>query len=102
VEYWEGDVATVQPAGPKFKNVPVKLLDLYAHLENARQIVFAPAIRRFLTLVFEQPSVAFQTTSGGDRAGHPSGHGIRECRRRCVSWRAVALEDIQPDSGELE
>jgi phytanoyl-CoA hydroxylase len=105
VEYWEGDVATVQPAGPKFKDVPVKLLDLYAHLENARKIVFAPAIRRFLTLVFEQPSVAFQSLyfrwgSRQDIHQDTAFVKVSSPMRLVASW--VALEDIQPDSGELE
>ena len=105
VEYWENDVKTVQPAGPKFRSVPVKLLDLYAHLENARRIMFAPAILRFLTLVFEQPAVAFQGLyfrwgSRQDIHQDTAFVKVSSPMRLVASW--VALEDIQPGSGELE
>jgi phytanoyl-CoA hydroxylase len=105
VESWENGVSAIQLAGPGFKDLPVKLLDLYAHSETARRIVFAPSILRFLTLLFEQAPVAFQSLyfRGGSRQdAHQDTAFVKVSSpmRLAASW--IALEDIQQDSGELE
>jgi len=105
VEFWENGNKTIQPAGPPFKSGRVKLLDLYAHSERARQIVFSEPILRFLTLVFERPALAFQSLYfrwGSQQDMHQDTAFVKVSSplEFAASW--IALEDIQPDSGELE
>jgi phytanoyl-CoA hydroxylase len=105
VEFWEGGDARVYPAGPRFRDRPCKMLDLHAHLETARQVMFAPGILRLLALLFERPAVAFQSLYfrwGSRQAIHQDTAFVRVSSplEFAASW--VALEDIQPDSGELE
>jgi Phytanoyl-CoA dioxygenase (PhyH) len=105
VEFWDNGEKTIQPAGPRFRDRRVKLLDLFAHLESARRIIFSPAIVRFLTLVFERPAMAFQSLYfrwGSQQDIHQDTAFVKVSSplEFAASW--VALEDIQPDSGELE
>jgi hypothetical protein len=105
VEFYEAGQMVIYPAGPEFKNKLNKLLDLYAHLRSAREVVFAPAILRFLTLIFERPALAFQGLCfrwGSQQAIHQDSAFVKVSSplEFAASW--VALEDIQPGSGELE
>ena len=105
VESWNDDVRTVEPAGPRFRDQRVKLLDLYAQSEAARSIVFAPAVVRFLALLFERPALAFQSLYfrwGSKQEIHQDSAFVKVSSpmELVASW--VALEDITPGSGELE
>lgn len=105
VEFWEGDEKTIQPAGPRFKDKRVKLLDLFAHSQTARHIIFSEQIVRFLTLVFERPALAFQSLYfrwGSKQDIHQDTAFVKVSSplEFAASW--IALEDIQADSGELE
>jgi phytanoyl-CoA hydroxylase len=105
VEYWEEGKLTIQKASPRFREERVKLLDLYGHLDTARQIVFSPAILRFLTLLFERPVVAFQSLYfrwGSQQDIHQDTAFVKVSSPMefAASW--IALEDIRPGSGELE
>jgi phytanoyl-CoA hydroxylase len=105
VEVWENDVPTIQRASLRFKESRLKLLDLHAHSEIARQIVFSPPITRFLTLLFEQPAVAFQSLyfrwgTGQDVHQDAAFVKVSSPMKLAASW--IALEDVKPDSGELE
>jgi phytanoyl-CoA hydroxylase len=105
VEHWQGGQRSTRPAGPEFRDQRVKLLDLFAHSENARQIVFAPAIVRFLTLLFDGPLLAFQSLYfrwGSRQDIHQDTAFVRVSSPLSFAASWVALEDIQPDSGELE
>jgi phytanoyl-CoA hydroxylase len=105
VEFWESDAKTIQPAGERFRNMPVKLLDLYVHSENARKIIFSPAIVRFLTVLFEQPVLAFQSLYfrfGSRQDIHQDTAFVKVSSPLAFAASWIALEDIQPDSGELE
>jgi phytanoyl-CoA hydroxylase len=84
---------------------PVKLLDVYAYRESARQVVFAPPIQHFLELVFERPPLAYQSLSfyrGSKQPIHRDTAFVRVSSpmEMVASW--VALEDVEPGSGELE
>jgi phytanoyl-CoA hydroxylase len=105
VEFWENGEKTIQPAGPSFKDRRVKLLDVIAHSQTAREIVFAAPIVRFLSLVFERPVLAFQSLYfrwGSQQDIHQDTAFVKVSSplELAASW--VALEDIQPNSGELE
>lgn len=104
VEYFE-EGATYHHAGPRFKGKRTKLLDLYVHLESARQVVFSKAILGFLRLLFERPILAFQCLYfrwGSRQAIHQDSAFVKVSSplEFVASW--IALEDIQPNSGELE
>jgi phytanoyl-CoA hydroxylase len=105
VEVWEEGTQSIQPASRRFREERVKLLDVYAHSETARQIIFSAPILRFLTLVFERPVVAFQSLYfrwGSQQDIHQDTAFVKVSSplEFAASW--VALEDIQPGSGELE
>jgi phytanoyl-CoA hydroxylase len=104
VEYFDEGRQMIVPAGPHLRDRHNKLLDVYDRIESARPIVFAPAIERFLSIVFEQPLVAFQGLYfrlGSKQAIHQDSAFVKvsEPRRFAASW--VALEDIREGSGEL-
>jgi phytanoyl-CoA hydroxylase len=105
VEFYEGRHLVHYPAGPRFKTQPCKLLHLYAHLDSVRRVVFAEPILRLLTLVFERPVLAFQSLYfrwGSRQDIHQDTAFVKVSSplELAASW--VALEDIQPNSGELE
>ena len=105
VEAWESGKMYTVPASAKFRDRRVKLLDLYACSPVAREIVFAAPILRFLALIFERPVVAFQSLYfrwGSQQDIHQDAAFVRVSSPMefAASW--VALEDIQPESGELE
>jgi hypothetical protein len=104
VECWE-DGAVLHPAGPRFKNKSAKLLELYLHFESARDLIFSKDILRFTSLVFERPTLAFQSLYfrwGSRQAIHQDTAFVKVSSplEFVASW--IALEDVQPDSGELE
>jgi phytanoyl-CoA dioxygenase PhyH len=104
VEYYdEGSV--LHPAGPQYKDKRAKLLDLHGHLESAREVIFSAAIQRFVSLLFERPLLAFQCLYfrwGSRQAIHQDTAFVKVSSplEFVASW--IALEDIQPHSGELE
>jgi hypothetical protein len=105
VEFWENDVKTVRLAGPEFRDRPVKLLDLFTGSAAARRLTFAPAVLRFLSIIFERPALAFQSLYfrwGSRQDVHQDSAFVRVSSPRefAASW--IALEDIQESSGELE
>lgn len=82
----------------------MRLVDLYGVSSNAARILMAPAIEKFLKLVFERAPLCFQ----GLTFECGSGQGLHQDTAYVVvdkplelaaSW--IALEDIQPGSGEL-
>ena len=82
-----------------------KMHDLHSASEAARRVSFAPAIRRFLQLVFERPPLAFQSLQFNYGTEQPIHQDtayviVDSPRELAASW--IALEDIAPDSGELE
>ena len=95
----------VSPARPELKLQPTKLLDFYVFSEAARQAIFADPIRNFLKLIFERPAMAFQSlyfTTGSHQPMHQDTAYVvvSSALEFAASW--IALEDIQPNTGELE
>ncbi|MEZ5492777.1 MAG: phytanoyl-CoA dioxygenase family protein [Gammaproteobacteria bacterium] len=82
-----------------------KLLDLHMVSEAARRAIFSERVHRFLTLVFERLPVAFQSLSFEYGSQQPTHCDIAfvhvsSPREFIASW--IALEDIEPGSGELQ
>jgi ectoine hydroxylase-related dioxygenase (phytanoyl-CoA dioxygenase family) len=83
----------------------VKLMDVYEYLESARLLAFAPAIQRFLELVFERSPLAHQSLSfyrGSKQPIHQDTAFVRVSSPLELTASWIALEDVQPGSGELE
>lgn len=81
-----------------------KLLDTHWLSEAATEISFAAPIMGFLDLLFGEPALAFQTLhfeTGSTQAVHNDTAYVvlDEPKSLCATW--VALEDIQPGTGEL-
>lgn len=90
---------------PSLRDTKYKLLDLYVVSEAARCASFSPVIVKFLEGIFDEPCLAFQSLSferGTEQAMHQDTAYVvvEEPMKLAASW--VALEDIQPGTGELE
>lgn len=90
---------------PKYKDVPHKVLDYHSASKLARDIQFAPAIRRFLGQLMERPAMPFQSLLfryGTEQEMHQDTAYVvvRSPMEFVGCW--VALEDITPGSGELQ
>lgn len=90
---------------PKYQNVPHKVLDYHSTSKLARDIQFAPAIKRFLGQLFERPPMPFQSLLfryGTEQEMHQDTAYVvvRSPMEFVGCW--VALEDITPGSGELQ
>ncbi|MGA8534890.1 MAG: phytanoyl-CoA dioxygenase family protein [Candidatus Tumulicola sp.] len=82
-----------------------KILDMHEASQSAQQIIFSPAISRFLNIIFERPALAFQSLGflrGSQQGVHRDTAFVRvsSSQEFVASW--IALEDIVPGSGELE
>jgi phytanoyl-CoA hydroxylase len=106
VETWEPDGTPMYvPPTPAIRNQPHKLLDFHAHSALARQACAAPAIVEFLSTIFGARPKAFQTLTfqtGSQQAVHKDTAYVRvedEPMHLAATW--LALEDVQPGSGEL-
>ncbi len=90
---------------PKYRDIPHKVLDYHSTSKLARDIQFAPAIRRFLGQLFERPPMPFQSLLfryGTEQEMHQDTAYVvvRSPMEFVGCW--VALEDITPGSGELQ
>lgn len=90
---------------PEHRAMPVKVLDLHAHLETVRRVAFAEPIRRFLVRLFERPPLAFQSLYFERGLGQPIHRDTAYVRvssplEMAAAW--IALEPIRAGSGELE
>jgi ectoine hydroxylase-related dioxygenase (phytanoyl-CoA dioxygenase family) len=104
--YWNDDGFHMDPADRKhLSRVEAKLLDLHAVSEAAQAAIFSEALSRFLHILFERPALAFQSLGfyyGSQQGIHQDSAFVRvnSPLEFVASW--IALEDIQPGSGELE
>ena len=93
------------PVTPGLREQRYKVLDLYVHSAAARAAAFAPAVRRFLQLVFERDVLLFQGLSFETGSGQPLHQDtayvvVGSPLEFAAVW--IAIEDHQPGSGELE
>ena len=100
------DGGTIFPRmSPKYEGWPTKVLDYHSVSPHARDIQFAPAIRSFLELLFERPAMAFQSLLfryGTEQEMHQDTAYVPVDSPMQFVGCWVALEDIQPGSGELQ
>ncbi|WP_157667669.1 phytanoyl-CoA dioxygenase family protein [Comamonas serinivorans] len=98
------DKSVVSLADADVKAPLSKILDTYACMPSALPMVFNEAVHKFLRAVFEEEVLAFQGLHferGSTQAIHQDTAYVVADRplEICASW--LALEDIQPGSGEL-
>lgn len=98
-----GKDMTMHPDGPVMPRKS-RLFDFYVNSALCREMVFAPVLLRMLTLVFAEPPLVFQSmvfTWGSEQSIHKDTAFVvidKPCTL-AASW--IALEDIEPGSGEL-
>jgi hypothetical protein len=104
VEYFEGGEYYVIPAEPRHRDMNVKVLELHAHFESARRVLFASPILDFLRLLFEDEPVAFQSLYfrlGSEQPMHQDTAYVQVKSPLEMVGVWVALEDVSLDSGPL-
>lgn len=94
------------PVEPWMADRPsLKVLDSYVHLPVARDVLLAPAIRRILRHVFDgEAPVLFQSLQflrGSEQWLHRDTAYVKVARPMELVGCWIALQDVQPGSGEL-
>jgi hypothetical protein len=107
VETFEPDsIMRVIPPDLAVRSGRTKMLDLYAHSSATREAVAAPRVVEFLSAIFEDQPKAFQGLTfwnGSQQAIHKDTAYVKidsNPMHLAATW--LALEDIQPGTGELE
>ncbi len=82
-----------------------KVSCLHWYYPRAAEIIFPPAVLRFLTQIYDRPPVAFQSMSMRKGSQEPlhidtGPLTLTEPMSMAASW--VALEDVKPHSGEFQ
>jgi ectoine hydroxylase-related dioxygenase (phytanoyl-CoA dioxygenase family) len=82
-----------------------KVCDMHSYFARAGELIYPPPVLRFLTQIYERPPVAFQTMTmrkGSQEELHidTGPLTLTEPMSMAASW--VALEDVQPLSGEFQ
>lgn len=90
---------------PGYRDVPTKVLDYHAVSRAAREVQFAPRVRRFLGQLFERPPLAFQSLYfrwGTEQDMHQDTAYVvlRSPMEFVGCW--IAMEDIAEGTGELQ
>jgi ectoine hydroxylase-related dioxygenase (phytanoyl-CoA dioxygenase family) len=81
-----------------------RLYDFHVHSALARQLIFAEPLRRMLSLIFDEPPLVFQSmvfTWGSEQSMHKDTAFVVVDRPASLAASWIALEDIEPGSGEL-
>jgi phytanoyl-CoA hydroxylase len=91
---------------PVSADLPAKsrLFDFHVHNIAARQLIFTPVLRRFLSLIYEEPPLVFQSmvfTRGSEQSMHKDTAFVVVDRPASLMASWIALEDVEEGSGEL-
>lgn len=105
VEYFQDGEVLFHPIEPRFRKEPHKILDFHGYSKAARQMICSRAIVSFLSKLFERPPMAFQSLLflyGTEQEMHQDTAfvPVSSPLEFVGSW--IALEDIQPGTGELQ
>ena len=105
-EWWsDGEKQFGDATAAVMERPGAKLLDLHYTGPRTQELIFAPPITHFLKLIFERPPLAFQSLAflrGTQQPPHQDSAFVRveSALEFAAVW--VALEDVEPGSGELE
>jgi hypothetical protein len=107
IETFEPDgVMRYLPPDARWRDGATKMLDLYSVSAAAREAIASPMLLAFLSAIFEAAPKAFQGLTfwnGSQQAIHKDTAYVKidsNPLHLAASW--LALEDIQPGTGELE
>jgi ectoine hydroxylase-related dioxygenase (phytanoyl-CoA dioxygenase family) len=106
VEHWHNGKLHLIPPKIELREGPTKLLDIFAFSANARRAIAAPRVVEFLTAIFGARPKAFQSLTfwrGSQQPIHKDSAYVQidgAPMQIAATW--LALEDIQPGTGELE
>jgi phytanoyl-CoA hydroxylase len=93
------------PMDRKFYDEVAKVGSLHLWFDRAGELIFPPQVLRFLTQIYERPPVAFQTLTmrkGSEDPLHIDTGPLTLTEPMSLVGSWVALEDIQPLSGEFQ
>jgi phytanoyl-CoA hydroxylase len=106
MSYWDDHGFHIEDANREhLRKKDAKLLDAHEVSDAIQAIIFAEPLSRFLQILFQRPALAFQSLGfyyGSQQSLHQDSAFVRVSSplEFVASW--IALEDIQPGSGELE
>lgn len=105
VTFWDAEGKKQLPAAAQYLGErEAKVLDVHAHLSPCHPLIFSSAILSFLRDAFGEDPVAFQTLYfeyGSTQSAHNDTAFVYvdPPYKLIASW--IALEDIEPNTGEL-
>lgn len=82
-----------------------KVSEVHKCFPQAGELIFPPPVLRFLTQIYERPPVAFQTITmrkGSEENLHIDSGPLTLTEPMSLAGSWVALEDVQPQSGEFQ
>jgi phytanoyl-CoA hydroxylase len=96
--------AAYQPLSAGVATERARVVDVYVYYQSAREALFSPAIVEFLTAIFDEPPLLFQSLTFERGSQQPIHQDtafviVDSPLKLAAAW--IALEDIQPGSGEL-
>lgn len=89
---------------PGVKDTPCKALDFHTRSQAVLDAIFAPAISRFLGLIFDRPAMATQSLGfwrGSTQRAHQDTAYVTYTLPTQFAAAWIALEDVRPGTGEL-
>lgn len=93
-----------RPWSAEMNDVPAKAIDSHMFSRALRDAMFAPAIMRFLGLIFDATPFASQTLGflrGSAQEPHQDSAYVAYSIPKNFAATWIALEDVTPDAGEL-
>lgn len=93
------------PLDRKFYDEITKVGSLHLWFDRAGELIFPPRVLRFLNQIYERPPVAFQTLTlrkGSEEQLHIDTGPLTLTEPLSLAGSWVALEDVQPLSGEFQ
>ncbi len=93
------------PMDRKFYDEVAKVGSLHLWFDRAGELIFPRRVLRFLTQIYERPPVTFQTLTmrkGSEETLHIDTAPLTLTEPMSLAGSWVALEDVQPLSGEFQ
>lgn len=95
----------VVPLSMEIYDEVAKVSDVHYLFPRAAELLFPPAVLRFLTAIYERPPVAFQTMTmrkGSEEELHTDTGPLTLTEPCALTASWLALEDVNPRSGALQ
>ena len=102
---WAHSGGQVVPMSMSIYDRVAKVSDLHYYFPRADELVFAPAIQKFLAAIYERPPVVFQTMSmrkGSEEPLHIDTGPLTLTEPMSLTAAWIALEDVREGAGALQ